>query len=257
LAILLSVLLISFRNGALANTVVACPLDTPTEGAQHAALSSRAAVFTRVRHVSGMLRLRGGAVDKVLEARLKSLITKSPVMLFMKGSPEEPRCGFSKRITELLQQHNIQFGHFDILEDQEVRQGLKEFSSWPTYPQLYRDGEFIGGLDILLELEASGDLEDELKTSSGSAKGVVDGSTLENKISKALDASVVKATDESDGCGAKFSVLVVSPRFAAMPLVERQRAVHAAIAEEMPRIHALTLRCRTPEQYERDTAKGS
>ncbi|XP_029465855.1 glutaredoxin-3 isoform X1 [Rhinatrema bivittatum] len=80
-------------------------------------------------------------------------------MLFMKGTPQEPRCGFSKQIVELLNEHKIVFSSFDIFSDEEIRQGLKTYSSWPTYPQFYVSGELIGGLDIVKELAQSGELE--------------------------------------------------------------------------------------------------
>ncbi|XP_062436571.1 glutaredoxin-3 isoform X1 [Rhea pennata] len=109
-----------------------------------------------------------------LAVRLKKLINAAPCMLFMKGSPKEPRCGFSKQMVEILNKHDISFSSFDIFSDEEVRQGLKTYSNWPTYPQLYVAGELIGGLDIVKELEASGELdtvcpkacklEDKLKT---------------------------------------------------------------------------------------------
>ena len=81
------------------------------------------------------------------------------------------------------------------------------------------------------------------------------GAVLEAKVSAALDASLVQAVDESDGCGAKFSLLVVSNKFAGMPQIDRQRAVHAAIKEELPRIHAITLKCRTEEQWQRQSVQ--
>lgn len=93
-----------------------------------------------------------------LNQRLKKLINAAPCMLFMKGSSQEPRCGFSRQIVALLSEHNIQFSSFDILSDEEVRQGLKTFSNWPTYPQLYVNGELVGGLDIVRELAESGEL---------------------------------------------------------------------------------------------------
>ncbi|XP_074963907.1 glutaredoxin-3 [Phalacrocorax aristotelis] len=94
-----------------------------------------------------------------LNVRLKKLINAAPCMLFMKGSPKEPRCGFSKQMVEILNKHGISFSSFDIFSDEEVRQGLKTYSNWPTYPQLYVAGELIGGLDIVKELEASGELD--------------------------------------------------------------------------------------------------
>ena len=101
-----------------------------------------------------------------LNSRLKSLINKAPVMLFMKGSPETPRCGFSKTTIGIMNETGVPYKTFDILEDEEVRQGLKTFSSWPTYPQLYVNGELIGGLDIIQELKESNDLVNTLKGSS-------------------------------------------------------------------------------------------
>ncbi|XP_076982537.1 glutaredoxin-3 isoform X1 [Tamandua tetradactyla] len=94
-----------------------------------------------------------------LNLRLKKLINAAPCMLFMKGTPQEPRCGFSKQMVEILNKHNIQFSSFDIFSDEEVRQGLKTYSNWPTYPQLYVSGDLIGGLDIIKELEASEELD--------------------------------------------------------------------------------------------------
>lgn len=94
-----------------------------------------------------------------LSVRLKKLTHAAPCMLFMKGTPQEPRCGFSKQMVEILHKHNIQFSSFDIFSDEEVRQGLKAYSNWPTYPQLYVSGELIGGLDIIKELEASDELD--------------------------------------------------------------------------------------------------
>ncbi|GIY75493.1 glutaredoxin 3 [Caerostris darwini] len=77
--------------------------------------------------------------QKNMEDRLRKLINKAHVMLFMKGSPAAPRCGFSKQVTALLSKHNAKYETFDILEDYEVREALKTFSNWPTYPQLYPD----------------------------------------------------------------------------------------------------------------------
>lgn len=93
-----------------------------------------------------------------LNKRLQGLLNSHQVMLFMKGSPDAPRCGFSRKVVEALQAAGKPFGHFDILGDEDVRQGLKEYSSWPTYPQLYVRGELLGGCDIVMELHEGGEL---------------------------------------------------------------------------------------------------
>ncbi|KAJ2449016.1 glutaredoxin [Coemansia sp. RSA 2336] len=96
--------------------------------------------------------------EQDLNTRLKDLIESAPVMLFIKGTAAQPRCGFSKQLIGLMNEHNIKYGYFDILKDEQVRQGLKEYSDWPTYPQLYIDGELVGGLDIVKEMIKSGEL---------------------------------------------------------------------------------------------------
>ncbi|CAL3967790.1 unnamed protein product, partial [Diplocarpon coronariae] len=85
---------------------------------------------------------------EALHKRLSSLVKAAPVMLFMKGTPSAPQCGFSRQLVALLRENSVKYGFFNILADDEVRQGLKEFADWPTFPQLWVDGDLIGGLDI-------------------------------------------------------------------------------------------------------------
>ncbi|CEP63291.1 PICOT family protein LALA0_S07e06810g [Lachancea lanzarotensis] len=92
-----------------------------------------------------------GESEEELIERLKKLTQAAPVMLFMKGTPSEPKCGFSRQMVGILREYQVRFGFFDILKDDSVRQGLKKFSDWPTFPQLYISGEFQGGLDIIKE----------------------------------------------------------------------------------------------------------
>ncbi|KAK9459075.1 thioredoxin-like protein [Lipomyces oligophaga] len=89
-----------------------------------------------------------------LNARLTKLVAAAPVMLFMKGTPAAPQCGFSRQLVGILRENQVRFGFFDILKDDTVRQGLKQFSDWPTFPQLYVNGELQGGLDIVKEVLA-------------------------------------------------------------------------------------------------------
>jgi len=93
-----------------------------------------------------------------LKTKLKYVTKKSKLQLFMKGNPAEPKCGFSRKMIALLQEAGLDFGTFDILEDQEVREELKKFSNWPTYPQLYHKGTLIGGLDVCKEMHENGEL---------------------------------------------------------------------------------------------------
>lgn len=91
----------------------------------------------------------GAASKEELHTRLSNLVKAAPVMLFMKGTPSAPQCGFSRQIVSILRENGVKYGFFNILADDEVRQGLKEFADWPTFPQLWIDGELVGGLDIV------------------------------------------------------------------------------------------------------------
>ncbi|XP_069610005.1 glutaredoxin-3 isoform X2 [Ranitomeya imitator] len=138
-----------------------------------------------------------------INVRLKKLINVAPCMLFMKGSPQEPRCGFSRQILDILSKHKIQFSSFDILSDEEVRQGLKTFSNWPTYPQLYINGELIGGLDIVKEMEASG----ELQTMCPKAQSLED--RLKGLINKAPVILFMKGSKQMAKCGFSRQILEI------------------------------------------------
>ena len=96
------------------------------------------------------------ATKEDLHARLGELVKAAPVMLFMKGTPSAPQCGFSRQTVGILREKGVRYGFFNILADDEVRQGLKEFSDWPTFPQVYVGGELIGGLDIVSAFPTSG-----------------------------------------------------------------------------------------------------
>lgn len=110
----------------------------------------------------GELEARYEAAEKGLStslvSRLIDLINRSKITVFMKGEKETPRCKFSKELREILKETNLDYNTFDILTDEDVRQGLKDFSEWPTYPQVYVNGEFIGGVDIIKQLKSTGQL---------------------------------------------------------------------------------------------------
>jgi monothiol glutaredoxin len=91
--------------------------------------------------------------------RIKSQLSSHPVLLYMKGTPDFPQCGFSAAAVRALSATGAQFNHVNIFEDPELREALKQYSNWPTYPQLYVNGELIGGSDIIMELYNSGELQ--------------------------------------------------------------------------------------------------
>jgi Grx4 family monothiol glutaredoxin len=156
---------------------------------------------------------KGAAVPKSIsltdaqKARLEGLVNSSPVMVFIKGTPEEPKCGFSGKLVHILKQEKIPFSSFDILSDDEVRQGLKVLSNWPSYPQLYIKGELVGGSDIVMEMHKSGELKKLL-----SEKGIISKESLEDRLKALISSNPVmlfmKGTPDTPRCG--FSSKVVN-----------------------------------------------
>ncbi|CAM2066786.1 Grx4 family monothiol glutaredoxin [Sulfidibacter corallicola] len=102
-------------------------------------------------------------MDTNLRESIQKMVESAPVFLFMKGNPTFPQCGFSNQVVQILKAYDIPFDHCNVLEDMDIRQGIKEFSDWPTIPQLYIQGEFVGGCDIVRESWESGELTDWLR----------------------------------------------------------------------------------------------
>lgn len=101
--------------------------------------------------------------EQEIEERCKAIMKKDKVVLFMKGTPDAPRCGFSQKTVALLRQQGVKFDYYDILQDEGVRQGMKKLNDWPTFPQIIVHGELIGGLDILKESVESGEFQELLQ----------------------------------------------------------------------------------------------
>ena len=99
-------------------------------------------------------------MDAQLKSRIETLVGSSPVFIFMKGSKLMPQCGFSNNVVQIFHSLGVPFETFDVLSDMEIRQGIKEFSNWPTIPQVYLNGECLGGSAIMIEMYNSGELRE-------------------------------------------------------------------------------------------------
>ena len=115
--------------------------------------------------------------------QIKDTVTQNDVVLFMKGTKMMPQCGFSSRVAGVLNYMGIEFADVNVLADAEIRQGIKDYSDWPTIPQLYVKGEFVGGCDIITEMTLSGELDALLE-----AKGIAFNKEAAKKIREANDA---------------------------------------------------------------------
>lgn len=106
-----------------------------------------------------------------VQARLAELVASNDVLLFMKGTPLFPQCGFSSRAIAILDRLGVGYESVDVLQDMDIRQGIKQFSDWPTIPQLYVKGEFVGGSDIMMEMYESGELAELMSEKGVAAAG--------------------------------------------------------------------------------------
>ncbi|RMZ87376.1 hypothetical protein DV736_g5386, partial [Chaetothyriales sp. CBS 134916] len=149
-------------SSSTGKAAIAPPLDVTPRPETESSAAAAPPVTNGQRDANGSNHTEAGATEpngggpasnsmEELHARLASLVKAAPVMLFMKGTPNAPQCGFSRQLVGILRERQVKYGFFNILADDDVRQGLKEFSDWPTFPQLYTNGELVGGLDIVRE----------------------------------------------------------------------------------------------------------
>ncbi|ORZ38205.1 thioredoxin-like protein [Catenaria anguillulae PL171] len=124
---------------------------------------SAAAAFRRAPLFNTVSALNWRLLSTETKSRIEKAINSAPVCLFMKGTQEQPMCGFSRAAVQVLEVQGVQsFASVNVLEDPEIREGIKEFSEWPTIPQLYVKGQFVGGADIMIDMYKNGELEDLL-----------------------------------------------------------------------------------------------
>lgn len=143
-------------RGTTSTTLSLRPL-SPT-----AALSLKLLFQPKLKRSSTTVRC-SSALTPELKSTLDKVVTSNKVVLFMKGTKEFPQCGFSNTVVQILKSQNVSFETINILENEILRQGLKEYSSWPTFPQLYIEGEFFGGCDITVEAYQNGQLQEVLE----------------------------------------------------------------------------------------------
>jgi Grx4 family monothiol glutaredoxin len=133
--------------------------------------------------------------------KIKELLKSSPIILFMKGTPTDPQCGFSRQACHILDEHKIKYNTFDVLSDNDIREQLKKYSNWNTYPQLYVDGELIGGLDIMKQMIENGEFDLKLKQQKTQEKEKDMKKHLQSLINQAPLMLFIKGTPETPRCG--------------------------------------------------------
>ncbi|WP_431067091.1 Grx4 family monothiol glutaredoxin [Methylotuvimicrobium sp.] len=186
------------------------------------------------------------------EDKIRKQLAENPIILYMKGVPTAPECGFSAKTVGILNATGIPFSYVNVLAAPFIREKLPKISHWPTYPQLFVNGELVGGCDIVEAMHNDGSLLPLLQKMSVKT---VSKATASDAITPIEVESLIKnrypdAVIEIDGEGCNLSITVVSEAFAGLTLVRQQQGVMAALADALAsgRLHAVSMKTFTPEQ---------
>lgn len=186
--------------------------------------------------------------DKILKQ-----LADNPIILYMKGVPSAPECGFSGKAAEILNATQIPYAYVDVLKAPFIRDKLPSVSKWPTFPQLFVNGELLGGADIVEAMHHDGTLLPILQAAVKAADNAGASSAITHSEVEALIAgSYPQATIRIEGQGCDLTISVVSDRFTDQPLIKQHQGVMATLSEPLAsgRLHAVTLKTFTPEQWQ-------
>jgi monothiol glutaredoxin len=185
------------------------------------------------------------------EQTIQKQLADNPVILYMKGVPSNPECGFSAKTVGILQKINVPFAFVNVLQAPFIREKLPKISHWPTYPQLFVNGELVGGCDIVEAMFNDGSLEPLLKSAVPVAKteeGSISAAEVEQLVLQKIPAAKVLVA----GTGCDFEVTVISEQFADLSLVKKQQLVLASLTEPLAdgRLHAVSVKTHTPTEWQ-------
>lgn len=187
-----------------------------------------------------------------IEDTIRKQMAENPIILYMKGVPSDPQCGFSAKTVGILNATGIPFAYVNVLAAPFIREKLPKISHWPTYPQLFVNGELVGGCDIVEAMHNDGGLLPLLQNVIGGTDepATVNGAITHAEVERLIKDAYPDARIEIDGEGCNLSITVVSDAFAGLSLVKQQQGVMTALAGVLAsgRLHAVSLKTFTPGQ---------
>lgn len=180
-------------------------------------------------------------------------IAENPILIYMKGVPSAPECGFSAKASEILTASKIPYAYVDVLKAPFIRDRLPSVSKWPTFPQLFVQGELIGGCDIIEAMSLDGSLQ-SLLSKAITAKATEDSCAVitHSEVEALIKASYADASIRVEGQGCDLTVTVISDQFAGLSMVKQHQAVMACLADALAtgRLHAITVKTFTQQQLQ-------
>ncbi|MEI6335339.1 MAG: Grx4 family monothiol glutaredoxin [Methylococcaceae bacterium] len=186
------------------------------------------------------------------EDKIHHQLATNPIILYMKGIPTNPQCGFSAKTVSILNATNIPYAYVNVLEAPFIREKLPSISHWPTYPQLFVNGELVGGCDIIEELSNNGSLLSLLTTAvpkkAEAGKETLSIREIEQLVQQGMPDAIVLV----DGEGCDLLISVVSEQFIDLALVKKQQLVMATLKEPLAsgKLHAVSVKAYTPDEWQ-------
>jgi monothiol glutaredoxin len=192
------------------------------------------------------------------EEKIQNQLTTHAIILYMKGVPAKPECGFSAKAVGILNATNIPFAYVNVLAAPFIREKLPKMYHWPTFPQLFVNGELVGGCDIVEAMSNDGSLLPLLQ-SAKKADSPQDEGLSNNDIEKLVKKGIADSQVFIDGTGCDFTVMVISEQFADVSMVKKHQLVMATLAEALGsgKLHAVSVQTYTPEEWQAKSANSA
>ena len=186
------------------------------------------------------------------EDKIRKQLAENPIILYMKGIPANPQCGFSAKSVSILNATNIPYAYVNVLEAPFIREKLPSISHWPTYPQLFVNGELVGGCDIIEEMSNNGSLLPLLTSAVPKKAETANAGLTTSEVVQLVRLGINDADVMVQGEGCDLLITVVSPQFSDLTLVKKQQLVMATLKEALAsgKLHAVSIKAYTPDEWQ-------
>jgi monothiol glutaredoxin len=193
------------------------------------------------------------------EEKIHKQLAENPIILYMKGIPANPQCGFSGKAVGILKETKIPYSYVNVLEAPFIREKLPSISCWPTYPQLFVNGELVGGCDIIEEMSNNGSLLPLLKTAVPTNEPTASDALSTDEVTQLVKGGISDAKVIVEGEGCDLTITVVSTQFTDLALVKKQQLVMATLTEPLAsgKLHAISVKAFTPDEWQAKQANQS
>jgi monothiol glutaredoxin len=193
------------------------------------------------------------------EDKIRKQLAENPIILYMKGIPANPQCGFSGKAVGILKETKIPYAYVNVLEAPFIREKLPSISRWPTYPQLFVNGELVGGCDIIEEMSNNGSLLPLLKTAVPAKEQGASDALSVDEVTQLVQGGISDAKVMVEGEGCDLTITVVSTQFTDLALVKKQQLVMATLTEPLAsgKLHAISVKAFTPDEWQAKQANQS